>query len=418
MNRFRFLQALWLPIGGVLLVGCSGDARPLEEAVEASRLGLVALSIVPPANTLDDHLTIATDQQASFTLTGEDVNGASLEIDGTDRRWSVSAPGIVAIDENGSITGITEGSVEIGVRLGGVQAPAYTVVVSDAALAGIDSIQGAETLSRCVPQSYAAIGLYDDGSRRVVPQAVWALDSEINASLQNALGGTIEVNATESTTLTLSVNSGSATASTVLTVSDTLSSLVITPLSASIDVDGTVQLSATGQYAATATDGTTDTDSANLTGIDITDNVDWQVIDGSAVASVSNAGISRGLVLGLDDGSATIEAACGSTTARRVVDVTADTISAISLSESALTLLVGETYNLEVSSGSTYDADNLLTDSASWSSSNSSILTVGNDTDNKGLLTTSGSTGSVTITVSYTNSEGTTLTDSLTVTVQ
>ena len=105
---------------------------------------------------------------------------------------------------------------------------------------------------------------------------------------------------------------------TQLTVADAqLVSIQVTPANPAIVKGATVQLTATGSFT-------------NSTQQDITSQVTWASSD-SAIASVSNASGSYGLVTGAGQGQAAITATLGSIQATVTVGVTIDPNSPVSL---------------------------------------------------------------------------------------
>ncbi len=161
------------------------------------------------------------------------------------------------------------------------------------------------------------------------------------------------------------------------TATPTLSSIGISPVSASIATGQTKQLKVTGTY----TDGTTQ---------DLTGTVTW-TSSNQRVATVNAAG----LVSAVSIGSATITAASDSHSATASIAVTAPgspALSSILITPASTTLAAGQTKQLKVtgaySDGSTQDLSNAVT----WSSSSQSIATV-----NASGVVTAKATGQATI---------------------
>ena len=178
-------------------------------------------------------------------------------------------------------------------------------------------------------------------------------------------------------------------------VDPSLSSITITPSSPTVSVGDTLQLKATGTYSdsSTKTLGSSD--------------VSWSSSD-TSIATVS----SGGLVTGVSSGSPTITAESGSISADVSVNVTLDNVTKITVSPSSASVSAGTYKQFDatatLSGGGTSD----VTDTATWTSSDTTVATVGSST---GYVTTLVA-GQTTITASY-KSSGTTYSDSATLTV-
>src|SRR6185295_2512251 len=117
----------------------------------------------------------------------------------------------------------------------------------------------------------------------------------------------------------------------------------------------TAQLTATGVYSDSSTQ-------------DLTAQVTW-TSSAMAVASVSNAAGSEGLVSGLATGAANVSAAMGSVSASVTVTVTAATLVAIQIAPPSPSLAKGTTLQLTATGIYTDASSQDLTDQVTWSSS-------------------------------------------------
>lgn len=175
-------------------------------------------------------------------------------------------------------------------------------------------------------------------------------------------------------------------------VNPTLTSITVAPQSASVAINGTLQMTASG----TNNDGTI----ASLK------NLTWTT-SAATIATVSTGG----LVKGVSAGTATISATDGGVTGSSSVTV-GSTASSLSLSPA------NQTVSLSTSGGSvqfsaTFNGSD-VTASTTFNSSNSSVAVFSGVTP--GLATLVG-TGSTTITASYTPPGGTTATGTTGLTV-
>jgi uncharacterized protein YjdB len=162
-----------------------------------------------------------------------------------------------------------------------------------------------------------------------------------------------------------------------------LSSIAVTPAAPSVPKGTTTQLTATATYS----DGST---------ADVTSSATWSS-DNPAVATVSNAAGSQGLVTGVSEGSATVTATVGTRSGTSAVTVTAPALSSIAVTPASTSVVAGSTTQLTAtgtySDGSTAD----VTESATWSSDTTAVATVSDTAGSKGLVQ-GVSTGSAQIT--------------------
>lgn len=148
-------------------------------------------------------------------------------------------------------------------------------------------------------------------------------------------------------------------------IGPTLTTVTVTPSTPSVAVGKTQQMVATGTYD----NGTTDT---------VTDSASWSTSD-NTIAMVSSTGLVTGVASGTATISATLNAVSGSTT----VTVNVANLSSISITSTSQSLSSGQTAQFTATgilqNGNTVD----LTDSVTWTSSNTAAATI----DSSGLAT-------------------------------
>lgn len=144
-----------------------------------------------------------------------------------------------------------------------------------------------------------------------------------------------------------------------------LTTVTVAPSTPSVAVGKTQQMVATGTYD----NGVTDT---------ITDSASWSTSD-NTIATVSSAG----LVTGVAAGSATISATLSGVTGSTTVTVTEASLASLSITTTSQSLSSGQTAQFTATgvlqNGNTVD----LTDSVTWTSSNTTAATI----DSSGLAT-------------------------------
>ena len=178
-------------------------------------------------------------------------------------------------------------------------------------------------------------------------------------------------------------------------ISPTLSSIFITPASASVAVTNTVQLVATGRYS----DGSQGTISGN--------NVGWSS-SSNTVATVTSPG---GLVTGVAVGTATITAGSQGITATANVSVTPSNVTSlvITTNQGSTTPITtatisgtGGTLQFYAYANNTTNDD--VTQAVNWVSSNSTVASIVSGQSSGNGLVTAASAGTTNITASITNS--------------
>lgn len=379
---------------GILLSNCSGDARPLEEAVEAIDLDLVSLAIVAPANSVTP-LFVNSGTQTQFTLTGVTSSGQTVAVPRFNRRWTLDDSSVASISTDGLFNAIapSAGPITVGVRVAGFRAQ-YELTIADGALTTITSIEGDNSLRRCDPASYFAKGMFNDAfsSTRNVADATWAIAPTDVARLGDGQDGSIFVVGLNPGTATLTANVETITFSREIEIGTELQSIAIAPEGPSVAVNGNNDLEAVGSYLV----------GENLTSINITASVDWQIIEGADFVSVQNSGDNKGQLTGIAEGVALVQAACGATQVAESVTITAATSGLVFKQDSPLNVLLSDPeQQLNVSTGEGYSLENDVTDESDWEViSGSDVLSVENSGSDKGEITALAA-GSATVRATY-----------------
>lgn len=189
------------------------------------------------------------------------------------------------------------------------------------------------------------------------------------------------LNVAGSSTVTLTVNDGALTANDTFDIAViNVTSLSVQPSSLSLAVSATSQLSATASYSDSSTQIVTTSGGAS-----------WSSSN-SAAATVDNAG-SKGLVTAVAAGSTNVSATYKGVTSNNSV-VTVISATSVTVSVGAVSGGVGSQRLISATaqnSSASFD----VTNTAAWSSSNSSVASVSN-----GVITFN-SAGSAVVTVTY-----------------
>ncbi len=367
----RFLPACVSAFLVLGLLGCSGDARVLEEGIEAHNLQVNSIAIKAPGTIIDPSTGVEqklfenTNQTIAFSIEATNTAGSLVSVSSDNRLWTVSNPAVATINQNGVLQTLTEGSVSIDVSLGGIIAPAFELTVSDAPLVGLNSISGDKALERCIPATYSVIGNYSD-STRLLKAASWSIENDSLGSYTNLPEGQVSVNGVNVGALVLVATVGDSEATKTIDINNTLNEIIIQNPDVVIEAEDTVEMVAVGRYFIG--------DEEQL--IDISSHVHWQNPEQQTAASVES---TTGLLTGLEPGNTSVTASCGNLLSlpKSVVVLEAGsagdssqlTFNELDLNESdllELRLTDGAFTSLKVSTGSSYSVSNDITASATW----------------------------------------------------
>ncbi|MDP1822600.1 MAG: Ig-like domain-containing protein [Archangium sp.] len=220
-----------------------------------------------------------------------------------------------------------------------------------------------------------ALGTYGDGSTQELTSLVtWSAASE-GVRISNTTGSRGWVTALEKGVTEVTARYAGLEGRTVLFVEDAaLTNIELTPTHPSIALNTTAQFVATGTYSDSSTQ-------------DLSSRVTWSSTQ-PAVGSVSNASGSKGLATALTQGTSTIRAALGDVAGQTLLIATNATLASLSITPTNPTRAPGTTQRFiatgRFSDGTTQDVSSL----ASWGSSNTSVATISNASESRGLAFT------------------------------
>ncbi|MDH4120647.1 MAG: Ig-like domain-containing protein [Deltaproteobacteria bacterium] len=346
-------------------------------ATLGGRSGSAALTVTAPALQLitvtPGTASLAKGLTQAFTASGSYDNGTTVDIT-SSVTWASSSNAIATIDGTGLATAMATGTVTLTASLSG-QSGTASLTVTPAALTSIAVTPGATSLAKGLTQQLAATGTYTDATTADLTNTVSWTSSNNPAATVDA-SGLVTAHSTGTATLTASLSGKSGTASLTVTPA-ALSSIAVTPASASLPKGLTQQLTATGTY----TDATT---------ADLTNTVSWTSSD-NLTATVGAAGLATAQ----GTGTATLTASLSGKSGSASLTVTAKTLQSIAVTPGTVTLQQGATAQLTATGTYSDNSTANLTNTVNWTSSDNLIATV----DGTGLATATGQ-GSVTLTAS------------------
>ncbi len=333
-----------------------------------------------------------------FTATGTYSDQSTQDLTSTVI-WSSASTTVATISNatgsSGQATGVAEGSTTITAASGDVSGSAAFTVTA-AALMRIDITPSQPSIPVGTSQQFTATGVYTDNTTQdFTSTATWASSNTNVLEVSNGSGQRGLAVANTQGTVTVTASAMDVTGSTVATVSAaTLTSIQVTPSNRNLAKGFSLQFTATGSFS----DNTTR---------DITAQVSW-ASSNVAAATISNADGSRGLATATTTpGSTNISASSGSLTGSTSLTVTNATLTSLAVTPANRTVPKGLSGNF-VATGTFSDSSTQnLTEQASWSSSDTSKVTVSNSAGSKGFAVAV-AVGSSTITASVSNAVATT----------
>jgi len=335
---------------GTTKIKASSSGRSNSSVLSVSApttIPVASVAVSPPSATLQVGATVqlsaVTYDSANNVLTGRLIS------------WTSNNPGIATVSSSGLVTAVALGSATITASSEGQMASA-AITVSGAAVASVTVSPATASLQ--VGGSVQLSATTRDANNNVLTGRVVTWGSSNTAISTVSASGLVTAVAAGTATITATSETKTGTA-TITVTAPAVASVTVSPATASLQVGGTVQLSAT----------TRDANNNVLTGRVVT----W---------SSSNTGISTvsasGLVTAVAAGTATITALSETKTGTAAITVSAPApvpVASVSVSPSTATVLVGGTVQF---SAVTRDANNnILTGrSITWNSSNIAVATV------------------------------------------
>jgi trimeric autotransporter adhesin len=356
-----------------LLAGCGGGTNAGSPAAV-----LQSIQITPAATSIAAGLT----QQ--FTATGKYSDNGSKDLTNS-ATWSSSNTSAATVSGTGMVTSKAQGSTTITATYSGIGGNT-TLTVTAAVLASIAVTPASASLPLGTGVQLTATGTYTDGStQNLTNSATWNSSNTSAASVSST--GMVTSNAQGSATITAAYSGIGGHASLTVTA-PALVSLAVSPVSASIAPNTTIQFAAIGTF----TDGSTQ---------NVTASVQW-TSGNHSVATINVNGVS-GLAMGIAAGTSTITATSGSIYANATLTVTSATLVSIAVTPVNASIPLGTVQQFTATGTFSDGTTQNITDTVTWTSSKNSIASI-----TVSGLASAGSLGTVTITAASGSVNGST----------
>ncbi len=333
----------------------------------------VTAAVLDSIQVTADDTSIARGTSTYVLATGVYSDGTSQNISSTVS-WGTSSTSTLQL---GSLNGVPKKQV-LSPNNGNMTSARITatsgsisgyvdITVTAAKLVSIAVTPTNPSVAKGLTKDFTATGTYTDATTQNLTTSVtWSSASSSVASISNASGtegratglivGTSNITATLGTVV--------SPASTLSVTAAVLQSITITPSSPTVAKGRSQNLTATGTYSDSSTS-------------DLTTQVTWASAS-TSVAGVSNASGTQGRASGITVGTSSISATLGSVSSSITFTVTAAVLDSIEVHLSDSSIAKG-TSTLAEATGTYSDASTQdITDQVVWSSSQTSIIQLGN----------------------------------------
>jgi hypothetical protein len=363
MRNFRLSGFLLISAVSMLAIfsGCggtstSGGGNPV----------LTSIQVTGPSATL------TAGQKQQMTAIGTYSSGPTKDLTGT-ATWS-SSSAAVTVAAGGMVTAVSAGTgITVSAKVGSVTGSANLTV--NPALVSIAVTPANPTIAGGTTQQFGAMGTYSDGSTQNLTASVtWGSSNTATATIVTNGPTTGLANGLAAGSTTISATLGAISGSTTLTVSTAvITSIDVSPINADVPLGIAQQFTATGTFSDSSVQ-------------DITGTVTWK----SSVTSIASITVS-GLATGLNVGTTNISATLGAVTGSAPLMVNAANLSSIAITPANGSIAQGTTLQLTATGTFNDGGTHNLTRQVTWSSSDTTVATVG-----AGTGIASGQTRSVT----------------------
>lgn len=346
---------------------------------------LTAIDVTPAAPSVPLGLT------RQLTATGRFSDNTTQDLT-SQATWTSGTPATATVSTAGLVSTLALGTSEISAAFSGVTG-ATTVTVSAAELVSLAVTPEAPSLARGLTLDFTATGTFSDNTTQdLTDSVVWSSSAPTTASISNAPGSKGRVTAQAAGNSTITATSGTISDGTTLTVTAaTVASLQVSPTTPSVPKGLTQSFTAMGLL----TDGSMQ---------DVTSTVTWTT-GTAAVATISNAPGSEGLLTTVSEGSSTVTATLGAVSDSTSVTVTAARLDRIDVTPVAPQVALGRTLQLTATGVYSDGSTQPLTTQVTWVANPGTVATISNVAGSEGLLSTA-LTGNVTVTATLNTVSG------------
>ena len=352
---------------GTTTITASYDGETGSAVLTVTPAAATSLTVAPAT------ATFAAGDTEQFTATIGYDDGTTQVVT-TQATWTSDDDAIATVSASGLATGVAAGDTTISAAFLGLTGTAdvtitdaYVTEVVVAPASAVAIVGGGDV-------QFSATAIYSDGtSSDVTDTATWTSEDDAIATVDAAGAATAVSDGT--VTITAEFDGVSGTASLTVPASVVLSSIAVTPATASIAAGSTQQFIATATYS--------DNSTAN-----VTSSVTWTT-SAPATATISALGMATGVAAG----TVTVTAAIGTVQGTASLTVTTATLVSIDVTPATASIAIGASQQYTATGVYTDSSTQDLTGTVTWASSNVATATI-----NAAGLATGASSGTTNIT--------------------
>ncbi len=336
---------------GTAQITATVDGNTASTTVTITQATLVSLYVYP------SHFNFANGTTQQFVIIGLYSDDSMHDVTGSATYVS-SNPSVISVSTSGLVTAVSTGSTTITITFDGQTVTTQTITVTPATLVSIAISPNTATFADGTTQQFTAAGTFSDGTiQNLTNQVIWSSSNPQVLTINQY--GYAEGGGAGSVQISASWDGISSTTGTMQVTSATLSSLTISPTSATIAKNTSEQFTATGTFS----DGSTQ---------NLSNQVNWSSSNG-AVVSINAAGFATGTSAGSAQLTAAFRNLSASTNS---FVVTSATLVSLSFNPPSPSVAVGSNTQVTVTGTFSDSSTQNLTNNAYYSSSNLSAVTV------------------------------------------
>lgn len=349
------------------LVGCGGGGGGNSPPAKT----LTSIAITPTTASIASGLT------APFAAMGTYSDASTADIT-SQVTWTSANTGVATINSatgatSGIATGVALGSTTVVATLGSVTSPIANITVTAAVLTGINisatanagNLTSITTLSiaKGLPVNFSAVGTYSDKNIVNITNTVTWVSSNAGTATLNSSGIASSL-AQGVSTVTATLAGITSNAMTLTVTAPSLTSIAITPTTATVAKGTSNSFTATGSY--------TDNSTAN-----ITSTVVWSSSNSSVATINSATGATSGIATGVAVGSSSITASLsGITSSAASLTVTSAVMTAINVTPATASIAKGLPVTFTATASYSDGSSGNVSGSVVWASSNTAVATL------------------------------------------
>ena len=340
-----FLVVLLLSV--TAFVGCGGSSS--SGGNTPPPVTLQSIQVAPATPSINAGAT----QQ--FTATGTYSDGSTKNLT-SSANWLSSSGTVATINISGLAAGVAVGTTTISAASGGITGTTILTVTNP--LRSITVSPATASVAYNAQQQFTATGNYTFGSPQDITSSVtWSASTGATIT-----AGGLATASTPNATVTIMATLGSVSGTAIMTVTNPLVSIGITPLAPSIAASFTQQFTATGTYADNSTQV-------------LTSSVTW-ASSNTAFATISNTLGTQGLATGVAAGTVQITATSGTIVGTTTLTVTSSTLLSIAVTPVAPAIIY-QTQQQFTATGTFSDSSTQnITNTVTWTSSDTAHISI------------------------------------------